>query len=108
MNCDTFLQWMKTHTGRGMPENPEVLAHLRTCPACRQIFSLDACLEAGIQQAFAPYNLPTGLAETIDACLDRFDHSHPPMDLPRHAQEPPLKAIDSFPLEKMTQKKQVL
>lgn len=54
MNCDVFLQWMKTHAGQGMPENPEVIDHLESCPACRQLFSLDVCLESAIQQAFTP------------------------------------------------------
>lgn len=72
MNCDEFQEWMKTHTGRGVPQNPEVTAHLRFCRTCRQIFALDACLEAGIQQAFSPHRLPAGLAETIDACVDRY------------------------------------
>lgn len=72
MNCDECLKWMKTHAGRGVPENPEVTAHLRSCPECRRIFALDACLEAGIQQAFTPHRLPAGLAEAIDACVDRY------------------------------------
>ncbi len=97
MNCDAFLQWMKTRTGQGMPENPEVRDHLRSCPACRRIFSLDACLEAGIQQAFTPHNLPAGLAETIDACVDRFHQAPPPMDLPRHARESSVKTDDPVP-----------
>ncbi len=76
MNCDAFLQWMKTHTDRGMPENQEVIDHLESCPACRQLFALDACLEAGIQQAFTPHHLPAGLAETIDVCVDRYAGIH--------------------------------
>lgn len=96
MNCDVFLQWMKTHAGQGMPENPEVIDHLESCPACRQLFSLDVCLESAIQQAFTPLNLPAGLAETIEDCLDQFNHSHSPMDLSRHAQSPPVKATDPF------------
>lgn len=54
MNCEEFLAWMKPLAGRRMPENPEVTDHLRSCPACRQMVALDACLEAGIQQAFTP------------------------------------------------------
>jgi hypothetical protein len=96
MNCDAFLQWMKTHTGQGMSKNPEVTAHLRSCPACRQIFSLDACLEAGIQQAFTPHSLPADLVETIDACLDGFNHAYPSMNLPGHAQVPPVETADPF------------
>lgn len=96
MNCDEFLQWMKTHTGQGMSKNPEVTAHLRSCPACHQIFSLDACLEAGIQQAFTPHSLPAGLVETIDACLDRFNHVPPSMNLSENAQRPPVEKSDPF------------
>lgn len=72
MNCEEFLAWMKPLAGRRMPENPEVTDHLRSCPACRQMVALDACLEAGIQQAFTPPRLPAGLAESIDACVDRY------------------------------------
>jgi len=79
MNCDDCLEWMKSRTLRGMPENPEGMAHLRSCPACRRIFALDACLEAGIQQAFTPHRLPAGLAQSIDDCVDRYagDHQKP-------------------------------
>lgn len=76
MTCDEFLEWMKSLTGPRMPDNPEVTAHLRFCPACRQIFALDACLEAGIQQAFTPHRLPAGLTESIDACVDRYAGIH--------------------------------
>jgi hypothetical protein len=72
MNCHECLEWMNTHLGKGVPENPEVADHLRSCPACRRIFALDACLEAGIQQAFTPHRLPMGLVESIDACVDRY------------------------------------
>ncbi|MDT8377598.1 MAG: hypothetical protein RQ739_01810 [Desulfotignum sp.] len=96
MNCDAFLQWMKSHTGQGMSKNPEVTAHLGSCPACRQIFSLDACLEAVIQQAFTPHSLPADLVETIDACLDRINHAHPSMNFPGHAQEPTVETADPF------------
>jgi anti-sigma factor ChrR (cupin superfamily) len=72
MNCDECLEWIKTHAGRGVPENPEVSVHLQSCPACSRVFALDACLEAGIQQAFTPHRLPAGLLETIDACVDRY------------------------------------
>lgn len=72
MTCDEFLAWMTSPTSPSVPYNPEVTAHLRSCPACRQIFALDACLEAGIQQAFTPHRLPAGLAKTIDACVDRY------------------------------------
>lgn len=72
MNCDECLKWMKIHTSLGVPESPELSAHLQSCPACRQIFALDACLEAGIQQAFTPHRLPAGLEEAIDTCVDRY------------------------------------
>jgi predicted anti-sigma-YlaC factor YlaD len=72
MNCDECLEWMKTHTCMGIPENREMTAHLRSCPACRRIFALDACLEAGIQQAFTPHRLPAGLVESIDDCVNRY------------------------------------
>jgi hypothetical protein len=90
MNCDECLKWMKTHTGRGVPENKEMTGHLKSCPACRLIFSLDACLEAGIQKAFTPHRLPAGLVEAVDACVDRYSGAqkkpgpsgHDPSSLP--------------------------
>lgn len=84
MNCDQFLQWMKTHAGQGEQENPEVMSHLRACPACRKLFSIDACLEAGIQQAFTPHRLPAGLVEAIDACVDRYSGIHKKPDPADH------------------------
>jgi len=84
MNCEQFLQWMKTHAGQGKLENPEVMAHLRACPACRQLFYVDACLEAGIQQAFTPHRVPAGLVEAIDACVDRYSSTQKKFDPPDH------------------------
>jgi hypothetical protein len=80
MNCNTFLLWMKNNIGR--QENPEALAHIQTCPACRKMYELDTCLESCIQQAFTPQHLPAGLAESIDDCLDQYMgpgwHVNPP------------------------------
>jgi hypothetical protein len=77
MNCDEFLAWMKPLTGRRVPENQGVTAHLRSCPTCRRVLALDICLEAGIQQAFTPHRLPAGLAESIDDCVDRYAGVYP-------------------------------
>ena len=97
MTCDEFLAWMKTHTGRRIPENPEATAHLGSCPACRRIFALDACLEAGIQQAFTPHRLPAGLAESIDACVDRYAGVYQKPEPPGRDPVNSVKSIVHFP-----------
>ncbi len=106
MNCDECLEWMKTHTRRGsVPENPEVTAHLGSCPACRKVFALDACLEAGIQQAFTPHRLPAGLAETIDACVDRYAGIHPKQKSPGTGPVPSMETETSGPWKPSPEKK---
>jgi hypothetical protein len=93
MNCNAFFLWIKKNTSTAIQENPEALAHIQTCPACRQMYELDACLESCIQQAFTPHRLPAGLVETIDACLD------PSGSAGRHMDPPGLRPLKSVNMD---------
>jgi hypothetical protein len=86
MNCNAFLFWMKNKIFDELLENPEALAHIQTCPACRQIYELDNCLESCIQQAFSSHRLPAGLVESIDDCVDQY--TGPGRHLARPGQPP--------------------
>jgi hypothetical protein len=101
MNCNTFFLWMKTNVSHGVQENLDALSHMQSCPACRQMYDLDACLESCIQQAFTPHRLPAGLVERIDDCVNRYEGAGRHIDPPGHTSLQSVNTADASDAKKI-------
>ena len=70
MNCNDFFTWLRHPPENKQVQDTDILSHIQECDACRQLYDMDTCLEACIQQSFALQNLPDGLAKKINGHID--------------------------------------
>lgn len=70
MNCNDFFIWLQNPSKNKQVQNPGILAHIQECDVCRQLYDMDTCLEACIQQAFTLQKMPPGLAKKINQHID--------------------------------------
>lgn len=70
MNCNDFFIWLQNRSAHKQTEDPGILGHIQECEDCRQLYDMDTCLEACIQQSFALQKLPAGLAKKINQHID--------------------------------------
>jgi hypothetical protein len=77
MNCNDFFIWLQNRSVHKQTRDPGILGHIQECDACRQLYDMDTCLEACIQQSFALQKLPAGLAKKINHHIDEAIFSHP-------------------------------
>ncbi|MFO7910714.1 MAG: hypothetical protein R6V15_00970 [Desulfotignum sp.] len=95
MNCNDFFIWLQNRSAHKQTRDPGILGHIQECEDCRQLYDMDTCLEACIQQSFALQKLPAGLAKKINQHIDAafFSKTDPfprttSVDLP--AGDPPV------------------
>ena len=70
MNCDDFFIWLQHRSKNRSLHDPDVLLHIQECDDCRQLYDMDTCFEACIQQSFSLQKLPAGLAKKINRLID--------------------------------------
>ncbi|HKK99572.1 MAG TPA: hypothetical protein VJ943_04940 [Desulfotignum sp.] len=70
MNCNDFFNWLRNPSQNKHLQDLDILAHIQECDDCRQLYDMDTCFEACIQQSFSLQKLPAGLAKKIDQHID--------------------------------------
>lgn len=70
MNCDQFQHWLLTRDVFIKNEPSDVISHLNTCAACKQLYMMDTIIEKDIRTGFICEEIPKDLMDRIDTALD--------------------------------------